>query len=178
MSRIAKYPVAIPEGVQVSLEQQSISVQGSKGTLQHQIHRGVHVTRRDDNVLTFTQRDAVPNADALAGTTRAVIQNMVTGVSQGFERRLELVGVGYRAQVKDGVLLLSLGYSHPVEFRPPQGVAVEAPTQTEIVVKGIDKQQVGQVAATIRSFRPPEPYKGKGVRFAGEAVVRKVAKKK
>lgn len=178
MSRIAKYPVGIPEGVQVSLEQQSISVQGSKGTLQHQIHRGVHVTRRDDSVLTFTPRDAVPNADALAGTTRAVIQNMVTGVSQGFERRLELVGVGYRAQVKDGVLLLSLGYSHPVEFRPPQGVAVEAPTQTEIVVKGIDKQQVGQVAATIRSFRPPEPYKGKGVRFAGEAVVRKVAKKK
>jgi len=178
MSRIAKYPVSIPEGVQVSLDQQSISVQGSKGTLQHHIHRGVHVSKRDDNVLTFAPRTEVPNAEALAGTTRAVIQNMVTGVSQGFERKLELVGVGYRAQVKGDVLVLSLGYSHPIEFRPPQGVVIEAPTQTEVLVKGIDKQQVGQIAAVIRSFRPPEPYKGKGIRFAGEVIVRKVAKKK
>lgn len=178
MSRIAKYPVEIPEGVQVSLDERSISVQGTKGTLQHQLHRGVRVSKRDDNVLTFAPREEVPNAAALAGTTRATIQNMVTGVSQGFERRLELVGVGYRAQVKGDVLLLSIGYSHPVEFRAPQGIAIEAPTPADIVVKGIDKQQVGQVAATIRSFRPPEPYKGKGVRFAGEAIARKVAKKK
>ena len=178
MSRIAKYPVEIPEGVQVSLDEQSLSVQGSKGALQHQIHRGVQVGKRDDNVLTFTPRPEVPDADALAGTTRAVVQNLVIGVSQGFERRLELMGVGYRAQVKGDVLVLSLGYSHPVEFQAPQGIAIEAPTPTEIVVKGIDKQQVGQIAATIRSLRPPEPYKGKGVRFAGEAIVRKVAKKK
>lgn len=178
MSRIAKYPVKIPEGVQVSLDEQAISVQGSKGTLQHRIHRAVRVARSDDKALTFIPLSEVPNAIALAGTTRAIIQNMVTGVTQGFERKLELVGVGYRAQVKGDVLLLSLGYSHPVEFRAPQGIAIEVPAPTEIVVKGIDKQQVGQVAATIRSFRPPEPYKGKGVRFAGEAIVRKVAKKK
>lgn len=178
MSRIANYPVTIPDGVQVNVDEQAISVQGSKGTLQHQIHRGVRVSKQDGNVLTFTSVREVPNSDALAGTTRAVIQNMVTGVSQGFERKLELVGVGYRAQIKGEVLLLSLGYSHPIEFKPPQGITVEAPTPTEVRVKGIDKQQVGQVAATIRSFRPPEPYKGKGVRFAEETIVRKVAKKK
>jgi large subunit ribosomal protein L6 len=178
MSRIAKYPVEIPEGVEVSLDEGSISVQGSKGTLQHQIHRSVRVSKRDDKVLTFSPREEAPNAGALAGTTRATIQNMVTGVSQGFERRLELVGIGYRAQVKGDTLLLSLGYSHPVEFRAPQGITIEAPAPTEVVVKGIHKQQVGQAAATIRSFRPPEPYKGKGVRFAGEAFSRKVAKKK
>lgn len=178
MSRIANYPVTIPDGVQVNVDEQSISVQGSKGALQHQIHRGVRVSKQDNNVLTFASVREVPNSDALAGTTRAVIQNMVTGVSQGFERKLELVGVGYRAQIKGEVLLLSLGYSHPIEFKPPQGITVEAPTPTEVRVKGIDKQQVGQVAATIRSFRPPEPYKGKGVRFAEETIVRKVAKKK
>lgn len=178
MSRIAKYPVDIPSGVQVSLDEQAISVQGAKGSLQHRIHRAVQVSEGDGKALTFSPRPGMPNAAALAGTTRAVIQNMVTGVSQGFERKLELVGVGYRAQVKGELLALSLGYSHPVEFRAPQGVAIEVPTPTEIVVKGIDKQQVGQVAATIRSFRPPEPYKGKGVRYAGEAIVRKVAKKK
>lgn len=178
MSRIGKYPVEIPEGVQVSLDEVAISVQGSKGTLQYRIHRGVRVAKGNDKVLTFTPLSDVPNAGALVGTTRAVIQNMVTGVSQGFERKLELVGVGYRAQVKGDVVILSLGYSHPVEFRAPEGIVVEVPAPTEILVKGIDKQQVGQVAATIRSFRPPEPYKGKGVRFAGEVVVRKAAKKK
>lgn len=178
MSRIAKYPVSIPDGVQVSLDEQSISVQGTKGALQHNIHRAVCVSKQDGNLLTFTARKEVPNADALAGTTRAVVQNMVLGVSQGFARKLELVGVGYRAQVKDGALVLSLGYSHPIEFRAPPGIVIEAPTQTEILVKGIDKQQVGQVAAILRGFRPPEPYKGKGVRFAGEVIVRKVAKKK
>ncbi|MGF1614897.1 MAG: 50S ribosomal protein L6 [Gammaproteobacteria bacterium] len=178
MSRIAKYPVHIPEGVQVHLDDGSISVQGSKGALRHPLHRGVRVNQEDGKVLTFAPREGVPNADALAGTTRALVQNMVRGVSQGFDRKLELVGVGYRAQVKGDILHLALGYSHPVEFQPPPGVTIEAPTQTEIIVKGIDKQQVGQVAATIRGFRAPEPYKGKGIRLAAETIVRKVAKKK
>lgn len=178
MSRIAKSPVAIPAGVEVTLDTQSISVKGTKGLLRQPLHPGVQVTNKDNKVLSFAEREGVANATAMAGTTRVLVSNMVAGVSRGFERKLELVGVGYRAQMKGEILQLALGYSHPIEFPVPEGIIIETPSQTEIVVKGIDKHRVGQVAAIIRGFRPPEPYKGKGVRYAGEHVVRKVAKKK
>lgn len=184
MSRIAKNPVQIPSGVEIFLDGQSIRVKGNKGELVHNTHPAVAVSK-EDNVLSFglraeTGENSTKNstANALAGTTRALVNNMVTGVSQGFERKLQLVGVGYRAQAQGKVLNLSLGFSHPVEYAVPEGIAIETPSQTEVVVKGIDKQQVGQVAANIRAFRPPEPYKGKGVRYADEHVVRKEAKKK
>ena len=177
MSRVAKAPVAIPAGVKVEIDGDAITVQGAKGTLTHSVHPAVEVTKNDET-LKFAARTGMPQAVALAGTTRALVSNMVTGVSAGFEKKLELVGIGYRAQTKGNVLSLSLGYSHPIDFSAPEGVTVETPTQTEIVVRGIDKQRVGEASATIRSFRPPEPYKGKGVKYAGEVIVRKVAKKK
>jgi large subunit ribosomal protein L6 len=177
MSRVAKNPVQLPSGVDVSIDGQSITVKGSKGQLVHDVHTAVEVLK-NDNVLTFGPRSSDSGANALAGTTRALINNMVTGVSQGFEKKLQLIGVGYRAQAQGKVLNLSLGFSHPVEFAVPEGVTIETPSQTEVVVKGIDKQKVGQVAANIRAYRPPEPYKGKGVRYADEVVVRKEAKKK
>lgn len=177
MSRIANAPVSIPSGVDVKIEGQAITVKGSKGSLEHRVNDAVQVSQ-EDGTLKVTARDGVSNAVALAGTTRALVANMVHGVSQGFERALELVGVGYRAQMKGKQLNLTLGFSHPVEFAVPEGVSIETPTQTQVVVKGIDKQKVGQVAATIRAYRPPEPYKGKGVRYADEHVVRKEAKKK
>jgi large subunit ribosomal protein L6 len=177
MSRVANNPVEIPSGVEVTLSGQAIKVKGSKGELSHDIHDAVAVAQ-DNNVLTFAARTKEISADALAGTTRALVNNMVTGVSQGFEKKLTLIGVGYRAQAQGKVLNLSLGFSHPVEFAVPEGIAIETPSQTEVVVKGIDKQQVGQVAANIRAYRPPEPYKGKGVRYSDEHVVRKEAKKK
>ncbi|MBT8419300.1 MAG: 50S ribosomal protein L6 [Gammaproteobacteria bacterium] len=177
MSRVAKVPVAIPSGVEVQIEAQAVAVKGSKGLLSHTTHSAVEVSL-DNNAIRVTPRVSSGEANALAGTTRALLNNMVIGVSQGFEKRLELVGVGYRAQMKAQVLNLLLGYSHPIDFHVPEGVVVEAPSNTQIVVRGIDKQRVGQVAATIRSFRPPEPYKGKGVRYANETIVRKVAKKK
>jgi large subunit ribosomal protein L6 len=178
MSRVAKNPINIPSGVEVSLTGQAIKVKGPKGEMNHTVHELVEV-QQQDKVLSFAPRDAgVPGADALAGTTRALLNNMVAGVSKGFEKKLSLVGVGYRAQAQGKVLNLSLGFSHPVEFKVPEGITIETPSQTEIVVKGIDKQKVGQVAAVIRAYRPPEPYKGKGVRYADEQVLRKEAKKK
>jgi large subunit ribosomal protein L6 len=152
-------------------------VKGSKGELQHTIHALVDVAQ-EEQTLTFAANQQRQDAIALAGTTRAVVNNMVTGVSEGFERRLQLVGVGYRAQAQGRKVNLTLGFSHPVEHPVPEGVEVETPSNTEIVVRGIDKQQVGEVAAKIRAYRPPEPYKGKGVRYAGERVIMKEAKKK
>ncbi len=177
MSRIAKNPVAVPKGVEVNLQAQQLTVKSSKGSLAHAIHPTVNV-ELNDNVLTFAAADDSQKANAFAGTTRALVSNMVHGLSEGFERKLTLVGVGYRAQVQGKVLNLSLGFSHPVEFAIPDGITIEAPSQTELVVKGADKQLVGQVAANIRSIRPPEPYKGKGVRYSDETIVMKEAKKK
>ena len=177
MSRIAKQPVTVPAAVEITENGQQVTVKGPKGTLVHNIHELVEMTR-EDGELKFTPRDDSKAADAMSGTTRAVIGNLVTGVSDGFEKKLELVGVGYRAQAKGKVLNLTLGFSHPVDYEVPEGVTAETPSQTEIVLKGADKQKVGQVAAEIRAFRPPEPYKGKGVRYADEVVVRKEAKKK
>ena len=177
MSRIAKQPVTVPAAVEITENGQQVTVKGPKGTLVHNIHALVEM-KREDSELHFRPRDESKAADAMAGTTRAVIGNLVTGVSDGFEKKLELVGVGYRAQAKGKVLNLTLGFSHPVDYEVPEGVTAETPSQTEIVLKGADKQKVGQVAAEIRAFRPPEPYKGKGVRYADEVVVRKEAKKK
>ncbi|MCK4743664.1 MAG: 50S ribosomal protein L6 [Sulfuriflexus sp.] len=177
MSRVAKKPVELPSGVEVSINGQDVSVKGSKGTLSLSVHASVEVSQAD-NVLTFAPRSADKQASALAGTTRALLNNMVTGVSTGFERKLELVGVGYRAKAQGKVLGLTLGLSHPVNYESPEGITIETPSQTEIVVKGIDKQLIGQVCADIRAYRSPEPYKGKGIRYAGEHIVRKEAKKK
>ena len=177
MSRIANAPIELPKGVEVNLSGQHISVKGPKGTLEFDVHENVAVVHEDGNVSCRANADGA-QAVAITGTTRSLINNMVTGVSAGFERKLELVGVGYRAQMKGSTLSLALGYSHPVEFPVPDGVSIETPSQTEIMVRGIDKQKVGQTAAVIRGFRPPEPYKGKGVKYADEVIVRKEAKKK
>lgn len=177
MSRIAKEPVTVPAAVEITEKGQLLSVKGPRGTLQHQMHALVEMTR-DEAVLNFKPRDGSKAANALAGTTRAVVNNLVVGVTDGFQKKLELVGVGYRAQSKGKILNLALGFSHPVDYQLPEGVTAETPSQTEIIVSGSDKQQVGQVAAEIRAHRPPEPYKGKGVRYAGEEIVRKEAKKK
>jgi large subunit ribosomal protein L6 len=178
MSRVANNPITIPSGVDVTLNGQVVNVKGAKGSLSFDIHSGVEV-KKEDSTLTFAARSADEGGTmALAGTTRALLNNMVTGVSQGFEKKLELVGVGYRAQVQGNKLNLTLGFSHPVEYPVPEGITIETPSQTEVVVKGVDKQKVGQVAANIRSYRPPEPYKGKGVKYADERIVRKEAKKK
>ncbi|WP_252177318.1 50S ribosomal protein L6 [Endozoicomonas sp. 4G] len=177
MSRVAKSPVEIPAGVEIKLKGQHISVKGGKGQLELNIHSNVEV-KQEENVLTFEARDGAKHSRALAGTTRALVNNMVTGVTAGFEKKLQLVGVGYRAQAKGKSLNLNLGFSHPVDYSLPEGVTAETPSQTEILIKGIDKQLVGQVAAEIREFRRPEPYKGKGVRYADEHVRRKEAKKK
>jgi len=176
-SRIAKQPVEIAQGVSVELKGQAIGVKGPKGNLALDIHSEVSVQQEDANLLV-SARSGSRFANAIAGTTRALIANMVTGVSAGFEKKLELVGVGYRAQAQGNKLNLTLGFSHPVVYEVPEGVAVETPSQTEILVKGIDRQKVGQVAAELRDFRPPEPYKGKGVRYADERIVLKEAKKK
>ncbi|MFK0570038.1 50S ribosomal protein L6 [Endozoicomonas sp.] len=177
MSRVAKSPVAIPAGVEIKHNGQNLVIKGSKGQLELSVHANVEVAQ-EENVLTFAPRDGAKYSRALAGTTRALVNNMVTGVTAGFEKKLQLVGVGYRAMAKGTTLTLNLGFSHPVEYALPAGVTAETPTQTEILVKGIDKQLVGQVAAEIREFRRPEPYKGKGVRYADERVRRKEAKKK
>src|SRR5690554_1593967 len=177
MSRIANNPVVLPSGVEVKLNGQDINVKGSKGALDITVHQAVEVTQ-EESILRFAPRDGAKQSRALAGTTRALVSNMVTGVSSGFERRLNLTGVGYRAQAQGKKVNLTLGFSHPVEYELPEGITAETPSNTEIVIRGIDKQQVGQVAADIRAFRPPEPYKGKGVRYADEQVRRKEAKKK
>lgn len=177
MSRVANSPVALPAGVDITLDGQSVQVKGTKGQLGLDVHPSVTI-ERDGDVLRVAGREGIPNAVALAGTMRALVNNMVTGVSEGFERRLVLVGIGYRAQMQGNSLNLALGFSHPVSFEPPAGVSIETPSQTQIVIRGIDKQQVGQAAANIRAFRPPEPYKGKGVKYSDEVIVRKEAKKK
>jgi large subunit ribosomal protein L6 len=177
MSRIAKAPVTIPNGVDIKLEGNNMTVKGSKGQLSFNFNPAINVDITD-NVISMQWNRDDKNATAQAGTARAIVSNMVNGVSAGFEKKLTLIGVGYRAQAKDNILNLTLGFSHPVDFEVPAGITVETPTQTEIVVRGSDKQQVGQVAAKIRAYRPPEPYKGKGVRYAEEHVVRKEAKKK
>jgi large subunit ribosomal protein L6 len=176
MSRIANAPIPLASGVTITLNGQQITVKGGKGELSWDIHEQVRVAE-GDGVLNVTSTNSSKSARALAGTTRALVNNMVKGVSEGFERKLDIVGVGYRAQMKGKVLNLALGYSHPIDFDVPEGVSVETPSQTEIVVKGVDKQLVGQVAANIRAFRKPEPYKGKGVRYSDEEIVRKEAKK-
>lgn len=170
-------PVPLPKAVEITANGQQVTVKGPKGTLTHTIHDLVEMSREDAE-LTFSPRDESQQANALAGTTRALLSNLVRGVSDGFERKLELVGVGYRAQAKGKVLNLTLGFSHPVDYELPEGITAETPSQTEILIKGCDKQKVGQVAAEIRAYRPPEPYKGKGVRYSDEVVVRKEAKKK
>ncbi|WP_191601904.1 50S ribosomal protein L6 [Marinomonas algicola] len=177
MSRVAKSPVTLPAGVDVTLNGQHLVVKGGKGSLELNAHQNVEVAQQD-NVITFVPRDGAKQSRALAGTMRSLVNNMVIGVSQGFEKRLLLQGVGYRAAVKGNVLNLSLGFSHPVEYELPAGVTAECASQTEVVLRGIDKQVIGQVAAEVRGFRPPEPYKGKGVRYSDEVVRRKEAKKK
>jgi len=177
MSRIAKNPVSIPSGVEIKLSASEISVKGSKTALAMPVHSDVEI-KQEDNVLTFAPKDDSKKSNAIAGTTRALVNNMVVGVSQGFEKKLQLIGVGYRAQAQNKKLNLTLGFSHPIEFVLPEGVTAETPSQTEIVLKAADKQLLGQVAAKIRAYRPPEPYKGKGVRYADEHVRRKEAKKK
>ena len=175
MSRVAKNPVTLPSGVEVKLDGHDLSVKGTKGTLTMTINGNVEVSH-EDNTLTFAAKDRT--AVAMSGTTRALVNNMVVGVTDGFERKLVLNGVGYRAAIQGKKLNLTLGFSHPVEYELPDGISAETPSQTEIVLKGIDKQALGQAAAEIRAFRPPEPYKGKGVRYADEYVRRKEAKKK
>jgi large subunit ribosomal protein L6 len=175
MSRVAKSPVALPQGVEVTLSGSNVTVKGSKGKLELSVVEGIQVSQ-DDNVLSFAYDS--DKLKAMAGTTRSLVNNMVKGVSEGWEKKLVLNGVGYRAKASGKAVNLTLGLSHPVDYKMPEGVSCETPTQTEVVVKGIDKQAVGQAAAEIRSFRPPEPYKGKGIRYADEHVRRKEAKKK
>jgi large subunit ribosomal protein L6 len=177
MSRIANAPVAIPKGVETTLSDTAISVKGSKGNLNLDLHELVGVSQEGEE-LKVAAKNQTRQAGALAGTFRSLINNMVVGVSEGFQKKLELQGVGYRAKAQGKSLNLTLGYSHPIDYSLPEGVTAETPSQTEIVITGADKQLVGQVAAEIREFRPPEPYKGKGVRYADEHVYRKEAKKK
>ncbi len=177
MSRIAKSPISIPQGVKVNLQGQSITVEGPKGRLERNIHQEVEL-KLDENVLTFASRSKTKKSSALAGTTRALVNNMMLGVTNGFEKKLKLIGVGYRAELQGKTLNLTLGFSHPISFEVPDAISIETPSQTEIVVKGIDKQKVGQIAANIRAYRPPEPYKGKGVRYADEVIMMKEVKKK
>lgn len=177
MSRIAKNPVELPNGVNVTLSADRITVKGSKGELSLSLHAGVEV-RQEGTQLLFKAREGSKEGRPMSGTTRALVANMVKGVSEGFERKLELVGVGYRAKAEGSVVNLSLGYSHPVNYQLPAGVTAETPSQTEIILKAADKQLLGQVAADIRKYRQPEPYKGKGVRYSDEVVRRKEAKKK
>ncbi len=176
MSRVANKPIKVPSGVEVRIDGQAVNVKGPKGVLAWQVHHRVQVALTSDE-LTVATRDGSQDANAQAGTTRALLNNMVVGVSTGYERKLDITGVGYRAQAKGKTLNLALGYSHPIEFDIPVGITIETPSQTEILVKGIDRQQVGQVAANIRAYRRPEPYKGKGVRYANEQIRRKEAKK-
>ena len=177
MSRIANAPVTIPKGVETRLTDSGISVKGTKGALQLTLHDLVGVSQEGEELMVAA-KDESREAGALAGTFRSLINNMVVGVSAGFEKKLELQGVGYRAKAQGKMINLTVGYSHPIDYQLPEGVTADTPSQTEIVISGADKQLVGQVAAEIRKFRPPEPYKGKGIRYANERVFRKEAKKK
>ena len=177
MSRIANNPVSIPKGVEVTLNGREVTVKGSRGNLTMTLHELVGISQVEDR-LQLKAAEVSKTSVALAGTSRSLVNNMVTGVSSGFQRELQLQGVGYRAQAQGKKLNLSLGFSHPVVYEVPEGIDIETPTQTQVIVKGIDKQLVGQVSADIRAFRPPEPYKGKGVRYVDEYVKRKEAKKK
>ncbi len=177
MSRVGKSPVAVPKGVDVNVTAAQISIKGPLGSLTQPLTNAIRIKKEGD-VLTVEQVEQSIRSNAMSGTTRALVANMIQGVTKGFERRLNLVGVGFRAQAAGDKLNLTLGFSHPVVHAMPKGVKAETPTQTEIVIKGIDKQQVGQVAAEVRAYRPPEPYKGKGVRYAGERVIIKETKKK
>jgi len=174
MSRVAKKPVVVPKGVELTIEPELLSVKGPKGTLSLKKSAAISVVLENGQVSLSTTD---PAQIALAGTVRAIVANMVKGVAEGFEKKLELVGVGYRAALQGKDVSLSLGFSHPVVFSPPEGISLSVPSQTEVVVQGVDKQVVGEVAAKIRSFRPPEPYKGKGVKYADETIIRKEAKK-
>ncbi len=177
MSRVAKNPIAVPKGIEVKINGNQLSVKGPKGQMQYDVHPLVKVTQADGH-LRFERSNDTPLARAVSGTMRALVNNMVTGVAKGFEKKLSIVGVGFRAAVQGKKLNLTLGFSHPVVYSIPDGITIECPDQTNIVVKGSDRQLVGQVAAEIRAYRPPEPYKGKGVRYVDEHIVRKEAKKK
>lgn len=177
MSRIAKKPIELPNGVEFSVNGREVSAKGPKGNLSVQLHDAVEL-KQEDNVVTLSPRDDKQSSLAVTGTMRSVISNIVEGVSAGFEKKMQLVGVGYRAQAQGKQLNLSLGLSHPVNYQVPEGIEIETPAATEIVVRGCDKQKVGQVCAEIRAYRPPEPYKGKGIKYADEQIVRKEAKKK
>lgn len=177
MSRIAKAPVELPQGTEFKQEGTVVTIKGSKGSLSLELNSEVEL-KQEEAAITVAPRSGSRFATAVTGTTRSLLANMVQGVTEGFERKLELVGVGYRAQAQGNKLNLTLGFSHPVVYDVPEGISVETPSQTEVVIKGSDKQKVGQVAAEIRRFRPPEPYKGKGVRYSDERVQLKEAKKK
>jgi large subunit ribosomal protein L6 len=177
MSRVAKQPVPLPKGVTATVTGDAITIQGERGALSLALRQGIRIVQ-EDGVLKVEKADESRELDMVAGSTRAHIANIVNGVSKGFERKLELVGVGYRAAAQGKNLNLTLGFSHPVVYVAPEGITLETPSQTEIIIKGNDRQKVGQVAADIRGFRPPEPYKGKGVRYAGERIELKEAKKK
>jgi large subunit ribosomal protein L6 len=177
MSRVGKMPIAVPQGVDVSITAEKISVKGAQGTLSRAAHELVTV-KNEAGKLMFAPANETPEADAMSGTMRALVANMVNGVSKGFEKKLTLVGVGFRAQATGGKLNLQIGFSHPVVKDMPAGITVQTPTQTEILIKGADRQAVGQIAAEVRAIRPPEPYKGKGIRYADERVSLKETKKK
>lgn len=177
MSRVAKNPIPLPKGVETTIAGSAITVKGSKGSMNLDLHNDVQI-EKDGDVLRVSPKNDSRAADALAGTFRALINNMVVGVSQGFQRKLQLQGVGYRAKAQGDILNVAVGYSHPIDYKLPVGVTAETPSQTEIVLSSSDKQLLGQVAAEIRAFRPPEPYKGKGIRYSDENVYRKEAKKK
>lgn len=177
MSRVAKQPISLPKGVDFTQSGRAVTLKGPKGSVSLTVNNEVEINE-EDGALKIAPRSGSRFASAISGTTRALLANMVTGVSTGFERKLQLVGIGYRAQAQGAKLNLTLGFSHPVTYDVPEGVTIETPSQTEILIKGLDKQKVGQAAAEIRRFRPPEPYKGKGVRYADERVVLKEAKKK
>lgn len=176
-SRVAKNPVLLPAGVEATIAEHKVHIKGSKGHLNCVVSSQVKIEKIENSLQVSVAND-LPTADALAGTTRALLQNMVKGVSEGFNRKLTLIGTGYRAQVQGKKLNLTLGHSHPVNYEIPEAITIETPSQTEILIKGVDKQLVGQIAAKIRSYRPPEPYKGKGVRYSDEVVKLKEAKKK
>ncbi len=176
MSRIANKPITVPKGVEATIAGSNVRIKGGKGEMTLSVHPQVKVVQ-EQNLIKVSVLNNSKLANALSGTTRALLQNMLIGVSEGFQKKLDIIGVGYRAQVQGKKLNLTLGFSHPVEFEIPAGITIETPSQTEVLIKGVDKQKVGQVAANIRAYRPPEPYKGKGVKYSDERIVRKEAKK-